>query len=140
MKTIVMSIYRVIYCSLLGVLFVGLLRRLPIGESLRSFEIPLYYAFIASVALSFLYGVAFEKRPEWQSWAVTAFLCAMFIWYTWFSLSAPFVLHELHTVDPAEAVREISRYQIKSEIATALAIIWFMSLPTILHWKRRRRK
>lgn len=33
-----------------------------------------------------------------------------FTWYSWFSMSAPFRLHELHSFDPLEIRKEITRH------------------------------
>ena len=58
-------IYRGLYCAFLGLYLVGLLLRLPIGESLRPFEHPLFYAFIGSIAFAIFSAIAFTRTPEW---------------------------------------------------------------------------
>lgn len=138
-KTTALWIYRVIYCAALCLLLVVLLLRLPIGESLRPFEIPLFYAFIASVALALITAAAFTHVPEWLSWAATLLMCALFVWYLWFSLGAPAVLHELHTFDPVEAAREIRANRNRSLIATAIMLGFFMFLPVLHHFNQRRK-
>jgi hypothetical protein len=138
-KTIVEWIYRGIYCAFLGLVFVSLLLRLPIGESLRPFEIPLFYAFLASLALALFSAVAFSHVPEWLSWVAALLVCVLFVWYGWFSLGAPFVLHELHTFDPVEAAKESRAYRNSSLIGTAIMIGFLMFLPVFRHFSRRQK-
>jgi hypothetical protein len=137
MKIVALWTYRVLYCAALCLLLFVLLRRLPIGESLRSFEVPLYYAFIASVVLAILPGIAFARSPEWLSWASALFLSAMFIWYGWFSLGAPFALHELHTLDQVEAAREVNSYRTQALSGTVGIVGFFMFLPIVRHRNRQ---
>ncbi|MFZ0731017.1 MAG: hypothetical protein WAM79_01710 [Candidatus Sulfotelmatobacter sp.] len=134
MKVTAFWIYRILYCAALALLFVVLVRRLPIGESLRRFEVPLYYALVASVMLALVPGIAFRRIPEWASWAMTLFLSIMFIWWGWFSLGAPFVLHELHTFDPVEAAREVNSYRTQALSGTVGTVCFFMLLPVLRHW------
>lgn len=138
-KTIALWTYRVIYCSVVALLLVVLIYRLPIGESLRPFEIPLFCAFIASAALALFTAAAFTRITEWLSWTATLLLCVLFIWYQWFSLGAPSVLHELHTFDPVEAAKEIRAYRNRSLIETATTLGFFMLLPVLHHFTRRRK-
>src|SRR6478736_5466623 len=113
-KTIALWTYRGLYCAFLGLLLVGLLFRLPIGESLRPFEHPLFYLFIGSVVLAIFSAIAFARIPEWLIWSVTLLLSVLFVWYAWFSLGAPAVLHELHTFDPVETAKEIRAFRTRS--------------------------
>jgi len=137
MKTVLWT-YRVVYCAFLTLLLVVLLHRLPIGESLRPFEIPLFWALIASLALGLYSATAFTRIPEWLSWAATFLVCALLVWYTWFSLGAPFVLHELHTFNSVEAAKEIRTHRDQSFIATAIMLGFFMLLPVLHHFNQRR--
>lgn len=139
MKIVALWTYRVLYCAALALLFAVLIRRLPLGESLRSFEIPLFYVFVASVVLAAVPGIAFARSPEWMSWAATLFLSIMFIWYGWFSLGAPFVLHELHTFDPIEAAREVNSYRTQALSGTVGIVGFFMLLPILRHFNRPER-
>jgi len=138
MKIVVLWAYRIIYCAALALLFVVLIRRLPLGESLRRFEVPLFYVFVASVVLAVVPVIAFLRSPEWLSWATTAFLSIMFIWYGWFSLGAPFVLHELHTFDPVEAAREINSHRVQALAGTVGVVGFIMLLPILRHFNRHK--
>jgi len=138
-KTIALWTYRVIYCSVVALLLVFLIYRLPIDGWLRPFEIPLFYVFIVSAALALFTAAAFTRLPEWLSWTATLLLCVLFIWYQWFSLDAPSVLHELHTFDPVEGAKEIRAYRNHSLIVTAAALGFFMLLPVLHHVTRRRK-
>ncbi len=123
--------YRIFYCAGLALIFAVLIHRLPLSQSLRTFEVPLYYLFIASVVLAVVPATAFWRSPEWMSWAATLLLSIMFIWYGWFSLGAPFVLHELHTFDPVEAAREVSSYQAQALLGTVGIVGFFLLLPVL---------
>lgn len=140
MTRIILWTYRVVYCALAGLLLVVLLRRLPIGESLRPFEIPLFWTLIASLAIGLYSAAAFTRIPEWLSWTATFLVCALFVWYTWFSSGAPFVLHELHTFDPVEAANEIRAYRDQALIGTAIMLGFFMLLPVLHHFNQRPRQ
>jgi hypothetical protein len=137
MKIVALWAYRVLYFTALALLFIVLIRRLPLGESLRSFEVPLIYVFMASVALAVIPGIVFVRSPEWMSWAATLFLSVMFIWFAWFSLGAPFVLHELHTFDPVEAAKEVNSYRTQSLSATVVIVGFFLLLPALRHYSRK---
>ena len=128
-KTIALWVYRGLYCAFFSVHLVGLLLRLPIGESLRPFEHPLFYAFIASVAFAIFSAIAFTRIPEWLIWCATLMLSALFVWYGWFMQGAPFVLHELHTFDPVEAAKEIRSFRDRSLVGTAIMLGFLLCLP-----------
>lgn len=138
-KSIALWAYRGIYCAVLGFLFVGLLFRLPVGESLRPFEHPLFYAFIGSDALAVFSAIAFTRLPVWLMWSATLLLSLLFIWWGWFMQGAPFVLHELHTFDPVEAAKEVHAFKTRSLIETAIMLGFFVCLP-LLHQFGRPRK
>ena len=139
MKIAALWMYRILYCAALALLLVVLLRRLPIGESLRSFEVPLFYVFVVSVVLAAVPGIAFVRSPEWMSWVTALLLSFMFIWYGWFSLGAPFVLHELHTFDPVEAAKEVNSYRTQALSGTVGIVGFFLLLPILRHFNRPKR-
>jgi len=128
-KRVSLWVYRGLYCAFLGVIFVGFLLRLPIGESLRPFEHTLFYAFIASIAFAIFSAIAFTRIPEWLIWCATLILSALFVWYGWFMQGAPFVLHELHTFDPVEAAKEVRSFRNRSLVGTAIMLGFFLCLP-----------
>jgi hypothetical protein len=132
-KTIALSVYRGLYCAFLGVVLVGLLLRQPIGESLRPFEHPLFYAFIGSIAFAIFSAMAFRRIPERLIWCATLLLSALFVWYGWFSQGAPFVLHELHTFDLSESAKEIRSFRNGSLVGTATLLGFFVCLPVFHH-------
>jgi hypothetical protein len=69
-------------------------------------------------------------------WAATAMVCAFFTWYAWYSLEAPFVLHEVHTFDPAKAAAEKSRVEFQGAIIYALLLAWLISSETSRTWNQ----
>lgn len=131
--------YRGLYCAFLGVYLVGLLLRLPIGESLRPFEHPLFFAFIASIAFAIFAAIAFTRIPEWLNWSATLVLSALFVWHLWFMQGAPFVLHELHTFDPGEAAKEVRSFRTRSLVGTTIMLIFFLCLPVLYRLRARRK-
>jgi hypothetical protein len=73
-KTIALWVYRGLYCAFLGVVILGLLLRLPFGESLRPFEHPLCLAFFGSIAFAIFSAIAFSRIPERLIWCATLLL------------------------------------------------------------------
>lgn len=138
-KTVALWIYRGLYCAFLGLYFVGLVLRLPVGDSLLPFEHPVFYAFIGSIAFAIFSAIAFTRIPEWLIWCATLLLSFLFVWYLWFMQGAPFVLHELHTFDPVEAAKEVQTLRIRSLISTAIMLGFFACLPVFHHFRRPRK-
>jgi hypothetical protein len=117
---------------------VALLFRLPVGESLRPFEHPPFYAFIGSVALATFSAIAFTRLPAWSILSATLLLSVLFVWWGWFMQGAPLVLHELHTFDPGDAAKEVATFRMHSIITTAIMLAFFVLLPLFHHLGRRR--
>jgi hypothetical protein len=138
--------YRVLYCLIVGLQLAIILSRfrygaapwLLHGQSVALVESLLSFAFIGSLVLAIFCAIRFLRAPEWLSWSATSLMSALLVWYSWFSLDSPFVLHELHTFDPVRAAKEIRAYQNHSLIETMIVVGFFVSLPLIHHFRRQK--
>ena len=65
-------------------------------------------------------------------WAITASWCLCFLWWAWFDTDAsPFIIHELHTLNQAEAVIEIRQFYRGTISLFVFFLAWFMAFPII---------
>lgn len=65
-------------------------------------------------------------------WGSSLAWCLMFTWYAWFcTSSSPFIVHELHTLDPLQAALEVRRFYAISVTVYVLLLVWFLSFPLL---------
>jgi len=120
--------YRVIYMYLLTMFGI---RVLPLEASWRAVLVSVHPAsFLALSTLVLLTGVTRRPLGRWV-WTVTTIWCLAFGWWAWLSGDSPFVMHELHTLDPAGAAAEVKSYYLHSIPLFVLLVLWFLSFPVI---------
>jgi hypothetical protein len=123
-------IYRILY---LYILFIFGIRVFPTELSWRGV---LVLSYPISFVLLFWTVLRTLIRPRYYSgrflWGVTLAWCLMFTWLAWFARStSPFIMHEAHTFDAGEYVREVRHwYTISISIYTFL-VAWFLSFPLV---------
>ena len=92
--------------------------------------------FACALAAAIFATFAFRRLGQSRLWILTLMLAGLFTWYGWFGPGAPFILHEIHTFDPAAAAAEISRYRLQGLAVNAILLLWFVSLPIVRRLSR----
>ncbi len=63
--------------------------------------------------------------------ASTSVWLVAFIWFAWFYTDSPFLQHESHSLDLANAALESQRYTLASVSVFCLLFLWFTSFPLV---------
>jgi hypothetical protein len=135
---VMLFIYRFIYGASLIMLFVASLSRESQGSAGGTSEIILFWLFACALVFGIFASFAFQRIAGSLMWLGIILLCGLLTWFGFWSRSAPFVLHELHTFDPAKAVGEIRSHNVRAGSGHAALLIWLLSLPIVhsVHQKR----
>jgi hypothetical protein len=101
-------------------------------------EIILFWLFACALVFGIFAAFAFQRIARSLMWLGIILLCGLLTWFGFWSRGAPFVLHELHTFDPAKAVAEFRSHNVRAGIGYATLLIWLLSLPIVhsVHQKR----
>lgn len=129
-------VYRIVYAVPLLLILVNVLRSSSL-EKASKLEITLLGFFIVMLALGIFTAVALPRISLSLVVFIAVSLCGLFAWYGWYSVAAPFVLHELHTFDPVEAAAEIRQHRISSCLGYSVFALWLMALPLVRHFLGR---
>lgn len=126
-----MLIYKTAYGAYLALVLAVLAKQIYLREKLSMPEIiPLcLYAFAVMFAL--IAVVTLERISARLVWTGTLSLYALFTWYSWYSLEAPFQLHEVHSFDAAAIGHERLMHYLLAGPIFALLSVWLLSLPII---------
>jgi Ca2+/Na+ antiporter len=124
-------IYRVVYAAHLTIVLAVLAKQIYFGVQADVPEtIPL--ALYAGAVTFVLIAIAtFRRIPPPLVWLATLCLYGLFVWYSWYSLDAPFRLREFHTFDPAGVAREKQTHYLIAVPVFGLLSLWLLSLPIV---------
>jgi hypothetical protein len=126
----VLKIYQILYGVTLAVFLGNMLSNNAIfAEPLR--VSPLLSAIIVILCCMFALLFGFSRVSITVFWALTAAFEALFVWYAWYSLASPFVIHEVHSFDPALVSHEITMHYWKAGGLFGTLFVWFLSLPIV---------
>lgn len=130
--------YRVVYSVVAVIVLVGLLRTAFIREYGSATEILLTLLLACALLFAIVAAFVFTRiAPSVMLIGIVA-LCALIAWYGWYGPTTPFVQHELHTFDPANAAVESDRFRLYTGISYVVMTIWLLSLPFArMVWKNR---
>jgi hypothetical protein len=131
--------YRIAYGCVVAVFFGNVLKTNYFVTA------PHYVALLLIATAALLCGLfilllGFFRIHPAVSWGIVLAWEAAFVWYGWFSPSAPFALHELHSLDPAMAAQETTAHFVRASAMFALLFVWFLSLPIVQVACLRRRR
>jgi hypothetical protein len=129
-------VYRIIYGVSLAAILAAVAQEIRLGEAGGVSVILLTCLFACALAAAICATFAFRRFAVSLLWLLSLLLVALFTWYGWFSPSAPFVLHEVHTFDPAAAAAEAGHYRIQALVVYAILLLWFISLPVVRRLSR----
>jgi hypothetical protein len=72
-------------------------------------------------------------------WTSTLTWSVMFCWWAWVdTASSPFIIHEIHTLDPAQSMIEIHHFYIESISTFIVMFVWLLSFPFVQRYARAR--
>ena len=99
------------------------------------------FAISCGVLFFLVLVAAFNPRASSKIIAtVTVSWCLLFCWWAWIERqSSPFVLHEIHTFDPAGIRLETAHFYRQSVATFAAMMIWFTSFPFVQRFDSARR-
>jgi membrane-associated HD superfamily phosphohydrolase len=123
-----LTAYRIVY---------GLVLLAFLGNLLKSndFSIwPVHVSILFVLAALTLCGVlvllvGFSRLSIKLFWVIIIVWEVLFVWYAWLSPAAPFVLHELHSLDAKAMSEESTTHYIWASTLFVLLFAWFLSLP-----------
>jgi hypothetical protein len=130
------SVYKVVYIAVLLVFAGNALRGLE-GSSLE--RVPLLGVIVADLVLaSVVVLTSFSEVIKRGGITIaTAIWLVALVWFAWFYSGSPFIQHESHTLDAANAALENSHYKVASVVIFSLFLLWFLSFP-LLDWRKHR--
>ncbi len=126
-RTSTLIAYRIAYGIVLGVLLGNVLRTAYAAASATVSALLIASAVLLCCVFGLLIG--FSRIPPGIFWILVLAWEALFIWYAWFSPTAPFGMHELHTLEMNAAASESTTHYLKAGALFAALFGWFLSLP-----------
>ena len=124
-------IYRSLYALVLVVFLANAIKRYPLelGGEMAGVALLLVSSLLLLGAV-LITGVT-HRASTGLVWAITLAWCLLFSWYAWLSQPSPFVIHEAHSLDGAQAAVEANRYEAIAVTIFVILLIWFLSFPLV---------
>jgi hypothetical protein len=120
--------YRIAY-GLVLVVFLGNVVKTSQFATAPGYVSVLSVTAVASLCSLFILLLRFSQTRPAIFWGMVLTWEALFVWYAWFSPAAPFMLHELHTLDASAATREATNHHAEAATIFVVLFAWFLSLP-----------